>query len=265
MVKIFIDPGHGGSDPGATATGLQEKNITLTIANHIQKMLTSEYEDVSVRMSRTGDQTVSLSSRTKAANNWGADFYLSVHANAGGGTGFESFVYPDVGSPTVTYQENIHHKILEQVQYSNRGLKQAGYHVLRESNMPAVLTENGFIDHAVDASKLKSSSFLEGLARGHVNGMVAAFRLSKKSITPSSQPLPSPTNSLFRVQIGAFRNKTNVDQLLERAREKGFQTYLKQEGDLYKVNIGAFAERGNADELMNRAKVAGFDATIVID
>ncbi|MCQ6276199.1 N-acetylmuramoyl-L-alanine amidase [Bacillus sp. V3B] len=262
MVKIFIDPGHGGADPGATANGLQEKNITLTIATHIQKMLTSEYNNVSIRMSRTEDQTVSLSARTNAANNWGADVYLSVHINAGGGTGFESFVYPGVGRPTVTYQENIHKKILEQVQYTNRGLKQAGYHVLRESNMPAVLTENGFIDHRVDASKLKESSFLESLARGHVNGIAAAFRLTKKAATPPSEP---PTNGLFRVQIGAFRNKTNVDQLVSRANAKGFQTYLRQEGNLYKVQIGAFSERENADELMNRAKAAGFDATIIIN
>lgn len=262
MVKIFIDPGHGGSDPGAMANGLQEKNITLTIATDIREMLTSEYENVSVQMSRTGDQTVSLSARTNAANNWRADYYLSIHVNAGGGTGFESYVDPGVGRPTVTYQEMIHQKVLEQVQFPNRGLKQASLHVVRESNMPAILTENGFIDHTVDAAKLKSSSFLESLARGHVNGIAAAFRLSKKAVTPPSQP---PTNSLFRVQIGAFRNKTNADQLVGRAKAKGFQTYLKQEDKLYKVQIGAFSERGNADELMNRAVSAGFDATIVID
>ena len=116
------------------------------------------------------------------------------------------------------------------------------------------------LTHAVDASKLKNSSFLESLARGHVHGMAAAFRLSRKAVTP--KPL---TNSLFRVQIGAFRNKTNADQLIGRAKAKGFQTYLKQEGDLYKVQIGAFSERGKADELINRVNVVGFDATIVMD
>jgi N-acetylmuramoyl-L-alanine amidase len=262
MVKIFIDPGHGGSDPGATANGLQEKNVTLTIATHIHEMLLSEYENVSVQMSRTGDQTVSLNARTNAANNWGADYYLSIHINAGGGTGFESYVDPGVGRPTVTYQEMIHQKVLEQVQLPNRGLKQGSFHVVRESNMPAILTENGFIDHAVDALKLKSSSFLESLARGHVNGIAAVFHLPRKAVTSPSQ---LSTNSLFRVQIGAFRNKTNADQLIDRAKAKGFQTYLKQEGNLYKVQIGAFSERGRAEELMNRAVSVGFDPTIVID
>lgn len=85
MAKIFIDPGHGGSDPGAVGNGIQEKDITLRIATMIRDMLVSEYEDVTVRMSRTSDETVSLSERSNAANAWGADYFVSVHVNAGGG------------------------------------------------------------------------------------------------------------------------------------------------------------------------------------
>lgn len=70
MVKIFIDPGHGGSDPGATGNGLQEKTLTLQIALALRTILTNEYEGVTVLLSRTSDQYVSLSDRTNAANNW---------------------------------------------------------------------------------------------------------------------------------------------------------------------------------------------------
>lgn len=83
MVKIFIDPGHGGSDPGATGNGLQEKTLTLQIALALRTILTNEYEDVSLLLSRTSDQYVSLNDRTNAANNWGADFFLSIHVNSG--------------------------------------------------------------------------------------------------------------------------------------------------------------------------------------
>ena len=86
MVKVFLDPGHGGSDPGAVGNGIQEKNITLQIATQIRDILLDEYENVSIKMSRTGDQTVSLNERTNGANNWNADFYLSVHINSGGGS-----------------------------------------------------------------------------------------------------------------------------------------------------------------------------------
>ncbi len=85
MVKIFIDPGHGGSDTGASANGLQEKQLTLQTALALRNMLLNEYQNVSVLLSRTSDQTVSLTQRTNAANSWGADYFLSIHMNAGAG------------------------------------------------------------------------------------------------------------------------------------------------------------------------------------
>ncbi|MGJ7922532.1 N-acetylmuramoyl-L-alanine amidase [Neobacillus sp. LXY-4] len=250
MVKIFIDPGHGGSDPGAVGNGLQEKNLTLQIALSLRDILVNEYEGVSLLLSRTSDQTVSLSQRTDAANQWGADYYLSIHINAGGGTGFESYIYPGVGAPTTTYQSIIHEEVIKQTNFTNRGQKTANFHVLRESNMPALLTENGFIDNANDASKLKSASFLASIARGHANGLARAFNLIKKPTT------------LYKVQIGAFSNKSNADSLANEAKAKGFDAIVLLRDNLYKVQIGAFTVKENAIELANRAKNAGFDAFV---
>ncbi|WP_277350511.1 N-acetylmuramoyl-L-alanine amidase [Bacillus sp. RO2] len=181
MLKVFIDPGHGGTDPGAVGNGLQEKNLTLQIGTRVRDMLVNEYNDVSVLMSRTGDQTLSLTQRTNAANAWGADFLLSVHINAGGGTGYEDFIYPGVGAPTTTYQNLIHEEIMKLVNFRDRGKKTANFHMLRESNMPALLTENGFVDNAEDAAKLKTASFIENVARGHVNGIERSFDLTRKT------------------------------------------------------------------------------------
>ena len=181
MFKLFLDPGHGGSDPGAVGNGIREKDITLKISTKIRDMLLAEYSNVSVLMSRTGDTYPTLSDRTNAANSWGANYFLSIHINAGGGTGFESFVYPGVGTPTTTYQSTIHSEIMKLSQLSDRGKKQSNLHVLRESNMPALLTENGFIDNANDAAKMKSDSWITDVARGHVNGLAKAFNLQKKS------------------------------------------------------------------------------------
>ena len=181
MVKIYIDPGHGGTDPGSIGNALQEKNFTLQIATRIRDILVAEYENVSTRMSRIGDVTRSLSQRTNDANAWGADFFLSVHINAGGGTGFESYIYPGLSTPTKTYQNIIHEEIIKLVDFRDRGEKTANFHVLRETRMPALLTENGFIDTVADANKLKSSSFIETIARGHVNGIAKCFNLPKKS------------------------------------------------------------------------------------
>ena len=264
MVKIFIDPGHGGSDPGAVGFGLQEKNLTLDIANRVRDLLMSEYENVSIKLSRTSDVFVSLSSRTNAANKWGADFYLSVHINSGGGTGFETYRYSGVGRPTSSYQEEIHEKTLEQIDLKNRGIKVASFHVLRETKMPAILTENGFIDHQGDTNKLKDSSFIESLAMGHANGIASAFRLTRK-IVGSANPTSPSINDLFKVQIGAFHDEINADGLANEAKAKGFQIYLAQEDTLFKVQIGAFSNRENAEELVKRANEAGFEASIIIN
>ncbi|MFH0070694.1 N-acetylmuramoyl-L-alanine amidase [Peribacillus sp. NPDC056705] len=180
MIKIFIDAGHGGTDPGAVGNGLKEKDLTLKIATMVKSML-EDYKDVSVKMSRTGDTYPSLSARTKAANEWGANIFLSIHINAGGGTGYEDYIYTSASAKSKEYQSTIHTEIMKLIDMKDRGKKSANYQVLRTSSMPAVLTESGFIDHAGDAAKLKTSMFIENLAKGHVNGLVKAFKLKKKA------------------------------------------------------------------------------------
>jgi len=103
MIRIFIDPGHGGSDSGAVANGLDDKNLTLDIAVRLRAILLGEYRGVEVRLSRETDTTVSLKQRVQMANSWGADYFLSIHINAGGGTGFESYIYTDALPTSVTY------------------------------------------------------------------------------------------------------------------------------------------------------------------
>lgn len=195
MAKIFIDPGHGGSDSGAVGNGLQEKNINLQIAQKLREILESEYAGVSVRMSRTGDQTVSLRQRTDMANSWGADFLYSVHVNSGGGTGYEDYIYSSISSSshTAQMQRTIHSEITARNNMNDRGSKKADFHMLRESSMDAVLTENGFIDNAGDAAKMKSPAWVESVARGHAVGLEKIYNLSRnQGIPATSAPAPAP-------------------------------------------------------------------------
>ncbi|MEV4417187.1 N-acetylmuramoyl-L-alanine amidase [Catellatospora sp. NPDC049609] len=178
--KVYIDPGHGGTDPGAVANGLQEKTLTLNIALQTRDILKANW-NVDVRMSRTTDVTRSLTYRTDDANAWGAAIFVSIHINAGGGTGFESYRYPGVGATTVRLQNLVHTNVLSQMRtvasVTDRGQKSANLHVLRESNMPAVLTENLFIDTLANANLLKRADFLTATARGHARGIAAFFGL----------------------------------------------------------------------------------------
>jgi N-acetylmuramoyl-L-alanine amidase len=192
MVKVFIDPGHGGSDSGAVGNGLSEKNVTLSIATRIRDILQNEYPNAVVKMSRTGDQTVTLKQRTDMANAWGADFYLSIHINAGGGTGYEDYIYNRLSdrSRTADIQRVIHQEVMKLVGLSDRGAKKADFHVIRESAMDAMLTENGFIDNANDAAKMKDANWIENVARGHVNGIARVYSLQRSG---NSVPTPAPT------------------------------------------------------------------------
>ncbi|MCG3087918.1 N-acetylmuramoyl-L-alanine amidase [Sporosarcina cyprini] len=263
MVKIYLDPGHGGTDGGASANGLKEKDVTLAIATRVRNILVNEYTNASVRMSRTGDQTVSLTQRTNDANAWGADFYLSIHINAGGGTGYEDFIHSNLSDSSTTAQlrNTIHAEIVKLIDMTNRGKKKANFHVLRESNMHAMLTENGFIDNATDAAKMKTSAWLDKAARGHANGLAKALGLIKSSTPPPSGSV------VYRVVTGSFTSRANADQRVAELKAKGFDSFIDiftQSGvTYYRVITGSFADKANADKQVADLQRAGFEAFII--
>src|SRR5699024_7641170 len=112
MFKIFIDPGHGGSDSGATGNGLKEKDLTLKIAKAIKKHLENTYSNILIMMSRTTDKYLSLKERTDMANKWGADYFISVHINSftsSSANGFESYIHNSNSTAEDNRMQNIIH------------------------------------------------------------------------------------------------------------------------------------------------------------
>lgn len=222
MTKIFIDAGHGGNDPGAVGNGLREKDLTLKISKKIADIL-KDY-DCSVKLSRTGDQTLSLKQRTDAANKWGADYLLSVHINAGGGTGYEDFIFNGgVSANTTKYRDVIHAEVVKAIGSGvrNRGKKKANFHMVRQSRMPAMLSENMFIDTKADADKLKSNAFIDKVAQGHANGLIKAFGLKKKQ---TSKPKPKPAakgETFYRVVAGSYKERKNADAQAAKLKKLG--------------------------------------------
>lgn len=229
MVKLYLDVGHGGSDPGAVGNGLKEKDLTLQISKKINDLL-KDYEGITVKMSRSTDKTLSLKQRTDEANKWGADILLSIHINAGGGTGFESFIYNgNVSYNTVKYRDTIHNEIMKQLKgVRDRGKKRANFHMLRESKMSAILTENMFIDTKKDADKLKKQSFINQVAQGHVNGIVKLFNLKKKKT--SSKPSTNKGETFYRVVAGSFKDRKNAEDQVKKLKKQGYDAFI----DVYK-------------------------------
>ncbi len=180
MPIIVLDPGHGGTDPGAIGNGLQEKDLTLDIGLKVQKVLEDNFI-VAVRLTRETDVYAGLSERADYANGLGAAYFVSLHHNAGGGTGFESFIYPgSAASETGRRQDVLHGEMMNF--YStyglrDRGQKEANFSVLRETAMPAILLENLFIDSVNDTNLLKDPIFLTGLANAIAAGIAKALNL----------------------------------------------------------------------------------------
>lgn len=179
---LVIDPGHGGYDSGAAKFGLLEKHLVLDIAKRIQAKL-KDYTGIKVIMTRTTDKYLSLAERANIANKAKADAFLSIHINAGGGTGFESFIYNGgVSDNTHNLQNCIHSATAKQIGGADRGKKRANFLVLWKTNMSGTLTENLFIDRKEDAEKLKDSKFIDKIAQGHVDGIVKHFNLKKRVV-----------------------------------------------------------------------------------
>ena len=173
---IVLDAGHGGGDPGCVGNGMKEADLTLDICERIKKRL--ERYQVVVSIAPRGE----LSERVKYANCCYAELFLSIHVNAGGGTGFESYVYPEVGTRTRKLRDKIHDTIMEYlslVNVADRGKKEKNFHVLRETKMSAILLECLFIDHAQDAEKLASELFRDQLANEIAWALVQALELEK--------------------------------------------------------------------------------------
>lgn len=194
MKTVWIDAGHGGKDPGATGNGLKEKDITLQISLAIKRRLESQYENVKVLLSRSSDADMTLRERTDKANQAGTDILVSVHCNAGGGAGgFESYRYTAESAVSKSLQDVLHHAIVMELKphdVTDRGKKSKNLHMVRESKMPAVLTENLFVDVVNDANKLKQQEVIEAIAQGHVRG-VAQFL----GLKPKVEKQPEPTDS----------------------------------------------------------------------
>lgn len=181
--KIFLDPGHGGSDPGAQANGLNEKDVVLDIALKTKEVLDNEYAGVETKLSRSTDTFVELEDRAKMANDWGADYFTSFHLNSFDGTasGFESYIYNGaVSDETKTRQLHIHTYLGDRLEVNDRGRKQANFSVLRNTAMPALLLEYLFIDNPEENALLKKQSYRDYLGTLTADAIADTYDLDKK-------------------------------------------------------------------------------------
>lgn len=174
---VVLDPGHGGDHNGAEYGGVKEKDLNLAIASKTASLL--EAEGVTVRMTRSIDQSVDLYARSGLANTLGADLFVSVHCNA-------SVEHDDaLGIYTCAYSQGTESwqlaQILRETMLDATGAADFGMEerpnlaVLRTAQVPAALVECGFMSTPSELALLTQPEYQDKLARGIADGILACL------------------------------------------------------------------------------------------
>lgn len=219
-MKICIDPGHGGADPGAVGpTGLKEKDVNLAVGLKLAELLKPIAE---VKLTRTKDIAVSLKDRAQIANSWGAGYFISVHSNSFTDRkvgGVETWAYAPGGNGE-KLAKAVQPELVKATGFANRGIKfNSRFAVLRDTKAPAILTESGFISNPAEEKLLKTAAFREKIAKAIAQGVAKQLGLK----LPEPKPTPAPASGkLYRVQIGAYSVRANAEAQLAKAKKAGF-------------------------------------------
>ncbi|MGH7708547.1 MAG: N-acetylmuramoyl-L-alanine amidase family protein, partial [Vulcanimicrobiaceae bacterium] len=202
---IVIDPGHGGSDPGAMHNGLTEKNLTLDISQRLRTIL--EARGWTVEMTRNADADVitpqalasaksdgkpdpedraELQARDDIANVGGARYFLSIHINSYGIAslhGTTVYYYKGIDKP---FADALHRRLVGELGTTDLGVRRDKLYVLNHSTMPAALVEVAFISNPVDADLLRSAEFRQKVAVAIADG-IDDYAASQSPLSSTAQ------------------------------------------------------------------------------
>ena len=262
MVVIAVDAGHGINTAGKRTPDNEREwsfNNVVILAG-IEEL--QKYEGVTiVRVDDpTGVRDVPLAERVSKANKAQAAVYWSAHQNAylskwGTHSGVETYVNaPRKNNPkSLALAEAVHPKLVTAMGLANRGIKEYPYYVLANTNMPAVLTEGGFMDSTIDIKKLRQTAILRAQGVAVAQGIASYLGLKKKV-----QSETSTENKPYRLITGTFNTeKAAQNAKADLQRIYGWKViYVIQEDDRWRIKTGTFANEATAlsmaESLRNR-------------
>lgn len=210
MIKIFLDFGHGGTDPGALRNGHKEKDLTLSIGLKVADIL--KKHGIQIIYARTTDVAVSLVGRSNKANANNVTIVVSIHVNAAtnpSANGVETFSHTGSREGAKLAKAIQDSLVASKLFDSNRGTKTANFHILRETKAPAALTELGFITNIKDIQNLKKQNEIAlAVAKGILNYLGVRYIENKPG------PISRKTNILGKTTA-------TIEQMQEWAKKKG--------------------------------------------
>jgi N-acetylmuramoyl-L-alanine amidase len=262
MFKLALNAGHyrytAGKRCNASLDPSQTREWVLNdrICDKIEKIL-AEYDGIEVLRidDTTGETDVSLANRTTKANNWGADFYLAIHHNAAGfkfnGGGIVAYVYTKPSAKALEWQKALYNESAKITGlFGNRStpLAQKNLHEVRETKMPAVLMECGFMDSTVDVPIILSENFANNMAESLAKVIIEKSRATKKVAK-------APTH--YRVEV-SFPTKSKADDLASKLKAEGYNPVIVEAEGEYeepKVEVPKVEEPVKAIKVGSNVKV----------
>jgi N-acetylmuramoyl-L-alanine amidase len=218
MAKVFLSAGHGGSNPGAVAYGLKEKDINLNILLACKAEL--ERHKVTVVCSRTKDENDDVYEEVREANASKADIAVSFHANAGGGDGSETFYHTSsVNGKKLAELCEKHTKAIGQ---NSRGVKSGNHlYFVNQTKMVAVLCECAFLDNNKDNDIIDTVAEQKKFGKAYAKAILEYLGIEYKS---------TPKGKIFKVQIGnGYANKEKAEKLKKELKAKGYNAIIVEE------------------------------------
>lgn len=291
-MKVCIDAGHYGKYNRCPNNSSYYESEVMWKLHLLQKKYLEQLgvEVITTRQSASKDLALNIRGTTAK----GCDLFISDHTNAVGSAMNEGIdyvaVYHLVDDKNVTC-DDISKEIatkLAPVIASVMGTKQASrvltrkssndrnkdgvmndnyygvLHGARSVNVPALILEHSFHTNSTTVKWLLNGDNLDKLARAEAECIASYLSGNKVSLgeAPKTEPSTNTTNKYYRVQVGAFANKTKADTQLNEVKSKGFNAILVKIGGLYKVQVGAYSNKSNAEAMLKKVKNAGFSAFI---
>ena len=226
--KVFIAIGHGGSDPGAVANGIKEKDAALVIGMSCVAEL--ERHGVEVLASRYKDENDPVAERIKECNAFNPDVAVDLHLNTGGGDGAEVFHYSG-GGTSKTLAKNIANELKAAGQNLRTGdsgkadglktkLNADGrdyFGFIRQTNCPAVIVEHAFLDNKTDVKIVDTVAEQKALGVADAKGILKTLGIKWKE----------PEQPVYTVSVAKL-TKTKADKLVAQLKKDGYTATLKK-------------------------------------
>ena len=271
MATIVIDAGHGGFDNGAMYQGRKEKNDNLDLALAVGNLLKQKGYDVI--FTRDSDVYQSPYEKAQIANEAGADYFLSFHRNAAEQdntyNGVQTLIYswddPRAGQLAGGINEE-----LEKLGFQNLGIEErTGLVVLRQTEMPAVLIETGFIDHDKD-NRIFDGRFDE-IAEAIAGAVEQTVPLTQNAASQERRDdgdcdcgeSQRKENVVYGVEAGRFGYHTTANFLAEQLEEQGFSSYVFEDGGVVHVVAGKEDSLDEALKLQQKLRNLGYQTLII--